>query len=208
VGGGDLIPAFATGPGVQSPADLAHIHLAGSTLGIVGLGGIGRGIAKRAVAFEMNVVAVDPGPPEVPEYVRQLWSPENLDELLTVSDFVVISAPHTPRTASWFHREQFRRMKRSAWLINVGRGAIVELEDLSAALSNREISGAALDVFSVEPLPSEHPLWGMENVIITPHVGASSPRIAQRHLGVLLDNIDRFVNGQPLLNIVNKQEWF
>ena len=99
-------------------------------------------------------------------------------------------------------------MKRSAFLINIGRGAIVDLADLTAALEEREIAGAGLDVFEVEPLPAGHPLWGMENVIITPHIAGYSPRISERHLEVLLDNVSRFVSGKELRNVVDKARWF
>jgi phosphoglycerate dehydrogenase-like enzyme len=121
---------------------------------------------------------------------------------------VVIAAPHTPETYKLFRRPQLQRMKRSAYLINIGRGAIVDLADLTAALQVGEIAGAGLDVFETEPLPAEHPLWAMENVILTPHVAGYSPRIAERHLGVLLENIRRFRTGEPLLNVVNKATWF
>ena len=100
------------------------------------------------------------------------------------------------------------QMKRDGYLINIGRGAIVDLADLVAALRASEIAGAALDVFEQEPLPPQHPLWRFENVILTPHVAGYSPRIAERHLGLLLDNVRRFVAGEPLRNVVNKAEWY
>ena len=107
-----------------------------------------------------------------------------------------------------FGREQFQQMKASGYLINVGRGVIVKLDDLVVALDAGEISGAALDVFEIEPLPADHPLWSMENVIITPHVAACSVHIAERHLEVLLMNIRRFISGDKLLNQASKTEWF
>jgi phosphoglycerate dehydrogenase-like enzyme len=194
---------------VVNPIDRAHLHLADATLGVVGLGAIGSEVARRARAFGMRVIAVDPMRKEVPTQVESLLPVERLGELLGQSDFVVIAAPHTPRTAGMFQRAQLRQMKRSAYLVNVGRGALVALADLVAALEASEIAGAALDVFETEPLPANHPLWGMgERVILTPHVAGYSPRIAERHLGVLLDNVGRFVRGQPLLNVVDKAEWY
>lgn len=206
-GGESERAGFAHGPGVVSGIDRAHIHLGDQTLGVVGLGAIGTEIARRALAFRMRVLAVDPVSKQAPPEVT-LWALDRLPDLLGESRFVVIAAPHTPRTVNMFRREQFRRMRRDAYFINIGRGAIVSLEDLTAALRNGEIAGAALDVFEVEPLPPGHPLWGIENAILTPHVAGYSPRIAQRHLEVLLDNVGRFARGEPLRNIVNKAEWF
>src|SRR6185295_10157717 len=124
------------------------------------------------------------------------------------ADFVVIAAPHTPATYKLFRRRELEQMKRTACLINVGRGAIVDLEDLTRALDDGLIAGAGLDVFEIEPLPADHPLWMMPNVIITPHVAGHSPRVPERHLAVLLDNVGRFVRGEPLRNVVNKATWF
>jgi phosphoglycerate dehydrogenase-like enzyme len=202
----DELPGYA-GPGEVSSADRAAITLADSTLGIVGLGGIGIATAQRALALGMRVFAVDPVARAAPAGVT-LWRPERLEEMLGQSDFVVIAAPHTPATYKLFNRTRLRQMKRSAFLINVGRGVIVDLADLTAALIAGEIAGAGLDVFETEPLPPEHPLWKMENVIITPHIAAASPRIAERHLATLLDNLRRFVAGQPLRNVVDKQSWY
>jgi phosphoglycerate dehydrogenase-like enzyme len=208
VGGESQRSTFTAGPGTISEIDRAHLHLADCTAGVVGLGEIGSEVARRALAFGMRVVAVDPIRGAPPEGVEAVWKPAQLDELLTTSDFVVIAAPHTPQTQGWFRRQQFQRMRRSAYLINIGRGAIVHLDDLTAALRAGEIAGAGLDVFEVEPLPPEHPLWKMPNVIITPHVAGTSPRIAERHLQVLLDNIGHFIRGEPLRNVVNKAAWF
>ena len=124
------------------------------------------------------------------------------------SDYVVIAAPHTPETEGLFRADKFARMKSSGVLINIGRGVIVNLDDLCSALERGEIGGAALDVYETEPLPAEHPLWGFENVILTPHVAGHSPEIAERHLAVLLDNAGRFVRGESLCNVVDKQRWF
>jgi phosphoglycerate dehydrogenase-like enzyme len=209
VGGEESRVAFSAGPGVVNAIDRAHLHLSDHTLGVVGLGSIGAEVARRALAFGMRVVAVDPVVTSPPAGVEAVWPAGRLDDLLGVSDFVVIAAPHTPRTEKLFRRERFQRMKRSAYLINIGRGAIVDPGDLAAALEAGEVAGAALDVFETEPLPPESPLWRMnERVILTPHVAGYSPRIAGRHLGVLLGNVGRFVRGEPLMNVVNKAEWF
>ena len=199
---------FAAGPGTVSAMDRAHRELSDATMGIVGLGHIGLAVADRARAFGMRVVAIDAIRTEAPIGVAALWKPNRLPELLAESDFVVVAAPHTPETEGLFRRPQFEQMKKSAFLINIGRGVIVNLADLCAALKAGEIAGAGLDVFEVEPLPSDHPLWTMDNVILTPHVAGMSPRIAERHLSVLLDNIGRFRRDEPLQNVVNKSMWF
>jgi phosphoglycerate dehydrogenase-like enzyme len=208
VGGESERSSFLTGPGVTTDIDRSHMHLADQTLGIVGLGGIGIEVGRRAEAFGMRTLAVDPAQKASTRGVGSVWPPERLADLLRESDFVAICAPHTPQTVKMFRRPQFDLMKRTAYLINVGRGVIVDLADLVASLAEGRIAGAALDVYEVEPLPSDHPLWTFENVILTPHVAGYSPRIAQRHLEVLLDNILRFRSGQPLRNVVNKALWF
>ena len=200
--------AFVTGPAAVSPVDAAHIHLADATLGVVGAGCIGQEVCRRAAAFDMRVLAVDPVCRKVDGVVDDVWLPERLPDVLAESDFVVIAAPHTPETYKLFRTEQFGQMKNAAYLINIGRGVIVDLEDVTAALQNGLIAGAALDVFEVEPLPADHPLWKMENAILTPHIAAASPRIAERHLETLLENVRRFVKGEPLATLVDKRRWF
>ena len=155
----------------------------------------------------MTVLATDARRGEAPPGVAELHQPEALDALLPRADFVILTVPHTPETFKLIRRPQLRQMKLTAYLINVGRGVVVDLADLTAALQAGEIAGAGLDVFEREPLPGDHPLWKMPNAIITPHTAAASPRIAERHLGVLLDNLRRFVAGQPLHNVVDKQHW-
>jgi len=208
IGGESARTNFLSGPGMTSDLDRAHLFLPDQTMGIVGLGAIGLEIARRANAFGMRVVAVDARLTDAPPEVSRLDSPERLPELLVESDFVVIAAPHTPETEKLFNRALIALMKRSAYLINIGRGAIVDLNDLTAALTANEIAGAALDVFEIEPLPEDHPLWDMENVIITPHIAGCAPPVAGRHLEVLLDNIGRFVRNEPLRNVVDKSMWF
>ena len=208
VGGEGGRASFTSGPGTVGDIDRAHLHLADATLGVVGLGAIGSEIARRALAFGMRVLAVDPLQKTAPEGVTALWPPARLPDLLLDSDFVVVAAPHTPNTAKMFGREQFRQMRRTSYFINIGRGAIVDLADLTAALAAGEIAGAALDVFEIEPLPADHPLWTMPNTILTPHIAGYSPRIAERHLGVLLENIGHFIRGEPLKNVADKSQWF
>ena len=200
--------AFVTGPASVSPVDASHIHLSDATLGVVGAGFIGQEVCRRAAAFGMTVLAVDPVCRKIEGIVDEVWLPERLPELLAASDFVVIAAPHTPATYKLFRTEQFEQMKDSAFLINIGRGVIVDLEDVTSALESGLIAGAALDVFETEPLPPDHRLWKLENAILTPHIAAASPRIAERHLETLLENIRCFVRDKPPATLVDKRQWF
>lgn len=201
-------PIFGTGPSTVSAIDRSHLHLSDCTLGVVGVGQIGAEICRRGAAFGMTLVGVDPVRSRVDDLNLDLWTSDRLPDLLAQSDFVVIAAPHTPETEKLFRSEQFRQMKPSAYLINIGRGIIVDLADLTTALQTGEIAGAGLDVFEVEPLPENHPLWDMENVLITPHVAAASPRISERHLATLLKNIRNYVSGKDPVTLVDKRRWF
>jgi phosphoglycerate dehydrogenase-like enzyme len=144
----------------------------------------------------------------IPPGVTSIWRIGKLYDLLEESDFVVLATPHTPETEKSIGLYEFKHMKRTAYFMNIGRGATVVLDDLAKALEQKRIAGAALDVFEKEPLPADHPLWKMPNVIITPHVAGYSPKIAERHLALLLDNIRRFVGGEELRNPVSKAMWF
>jgi phosphoglycerate dehydrogenase-like enzyme len=208
VGGEDQRSTFAGGPAQVSSIDRNHLHLSDCTLGVVGTGNIGSEICRRADAFGMTVIGIDPVCKEVPGVISEVWPTDQLPKLLAESDFVVIAAPHTPETYKLFRWEQFQQMKKTAYLINIGRGVIIDLADLTGALETGEIAGAALDVFEIEPLPTEHPLWSMENVIITPHVAAASPHISERHLATLLENIRRFVAGEEPTTLVDKRKWY
>ena len=208
IGGEEQRSTFSGGPSFVSGIDRRHLHLADCTLGVVGVGNIGAEICRRAAAFGMTILGVDPVCRSLPGIVDDVWPTGRLGDLLTQSDFVVIAAPHTPETVKLFRSEQFRQMKSSAYLINIGRGVIVDLNDLTQALQSGEIAGAGLDVFETEPLPADHPLWTMDDVIITPHVAAASPRIAERHLETLLENIRRFVAGREPATLVDKSRWF
>lgn len=200
--------SYETGPGFVSEIDRRHLHLADCTLGVVGVGDIGAEICRRGKAFGMKLCGIDAKRKMVEDIGLKLWEPERLHDLLAISDFIVIAAPHTPDTEKLFRISQFQQMKSSAYLINIGRGIIVDLADLTAALQAGKIAGAALDVYEVEPLPDDHALWDMENVILTPHIAAASPRIAERHLETLLENLRRYVEEEELLTLVDKQKWF
>lgn len=207
VGGEQARVGFAVGPGVTNAIDRAHPHLGDLTLGIVGLGEIGRELARRASAFSMRIIALDPVA-RAAEGVESVLPPTALDSFLPECDFVVVSAPHTPATRGMFDKPRFARMKPTAYFINVGRGALVDTGALVSALEEGLIAGAGLDVVEPEPLPPDHALWRLPNVLITPHVAGYSPRIAARHAEVLLDNVRRFLRGEALRNVVRKAEWY
>jgi phosphoglycerate dehydrogenase-like enzyme len=184
------------------------VHMPEATALIVGVGGIGAEAARLLAAFGATVLAVDPRRADAPPGVAELHRPDALDALLPRADFVIITAPETPETQRLFHRERLQRMKPSAFLINISRGAIVVLDDLVAALQAKEIAGAALDVYEIEPLPADHPLWTTPGVLLTPHVGGVGPYLDDRRAALLQDNCRRFTAGQPLRNVVDKASWF
>jgi phosphoglycerate dehydrogenase-like enzyme len=190
------------------PLDTGVVHLPEATALIVGVGGIGAETARLAAVFGMHVTGVDARRREAPPGVRKLDGPDALDSLLPHADFVILTVPHTPATEGFMHRARFQRMKRTAFFINIGRGMTTRLDDLVAALHAGEIAGAGLDVFEQEPLPADHPLWTLPNVLITPHSAGFGPYLDDRRLELLLDNARRFLAGQPLRNVVDKTSWF
>jgi phosphoglycerate dehydrogenase-like enzyme len=210
LGGESARVSSLTGPSTVNAMDRATIYLPQSTLGIVGMGAIGCDVARRALAFGMSVRGVDRFPERVrtPEGVQSVAGIDKLPEMLAWSDFAVIAAPHTPETAGSFDAGTLAHLRPSSYLINIGRGAIVVLDDLVAALRAGRLAGAALDVYEIEPLPAGHPLWDFPNVILTPHTAGYSPVIAERHLATLVENVGRFARGEPLINVVEKALWF
>jgi phosphoglycerate dehydrogenase-like enzyme len=195
----------------------ARPELRGSTLGIVGYGSIGREVGRLGQAFGMHVLAlrhspgradegytpVDTGDPQglVPD---RMYLSEELDEMLAQCDYVVVALPMTPETRHFIGEAELRTMKPTAYLVNIARGAIVDEEALIRALQNGWIGGAGLDVFEQEPLPAESPLWDLENVLISPHVAGFSPHYDERAAELFGKNLARYLNDQPLLNLMDK----
>lgn len=171
---------------------------------VVGAGSIGRQIARLLSATGMRVYGIARTPrKEDPEFVA-VYGNHQLHEQLGLVDYVVLATPLTPQTQGLFDRRAFAAMRPSARLINIGRGPVVKTDDLVAALESGEIAGAALDVFEEEPLPAEHPLWEMENVIMTPHMSGDFRGWKRALVDQFLENFDRWHRGEPLLNQVNK----
>ncbi|HYI12904.1 MAG TPA: D-2-hydroxyacid dehydrogenase [Thermoanaerobaculia bacterium] len=174
-------------------------RLAGKTVGIIGYGGIGRAVGERAQALGMRVVGVGR---------RQEAGEPGIDEVVSLADYVVLSAPLTPRTFRLMSRERIARMKPAGVFINIGRGKTVDEEALVEALTARRIRGAALDVFEEEPLPPEHPLWRLENVLISPHTADQTSDSHVRAMEFFLENLRRFRAGESLENVVDPVEQY
>lgn len=191
-----------------APLDTGVVHLPEATALLIGVGGIGAETARLCAAFGMRVVGIDARRADAPEGVAELHRPDQLDVLLPGADFVIMTIPHTPQTEGLMNAARFKLMKPSAFLVNIGRGKTVRLDDLNRALRAGEIAGAALDVFEVEPLPAEHPLWDAPNVLLTPHVAGFGPYLDERRFAIIADNAKRFEAGQPLRNVVDKTSWF
>ena len=191
-----------------APEEASVVHLAEATALIVGVGGIGGETARLCAAFGVRVLGLDARREDPPEGVAELHPPEALDRLLPQADFVIMTVPHTPQTEGMMHAARFRLMRPSAFLINIGRGMTVRLDDLNQALRSGMIGGAGLDVYEVEPLPAEHPLWTAPNVLLTPHTAGYGPYLDERRLEIIIDNARRFADGRPLRNVVDKEQWF
>ena len=211
-----FVLAFARGFQLYIPQQIAgvwqqhdaSVHLPDAIAVIVGVGGIGAEAARLCSEFGMTVLAVDPRVAAPPPGVAELHPPDALNAVLPRGDFVIVTAPQTPATQGMFHAGRFQMMKEQAFFINIGRGATVVLDDLTAALQQGQIAGAGLDVYQVEPLPADHPLWRMPNVLLTPHVAGNGPYLDQRRTELFIDNCKRFDAGEPLRNVVDKALWF
>jgi phosphoglycerate dehydrogenase-like enzyme len=181
--------------------------VSGKTMLVVGLGGIGSAAAKRANALGMRVIATRNSSREGPPWVDYVGLSGELDELISEADIVVNALPLTDSTSGLFDRALFEKMKRGAHFINVGRGRTVVTDDLVDALESGHIAGAGLDVTDPEPLPADHPLWQMPNVIITPHI-SSTGADRRFHRMLLRENIRRYLAGEALLNVVDPERGY
>ncbi|MAG34649.1 MAG: hydroxyacid dehydrogenase [Dehalococcoidia bacterium] len=212
-----LLLAFSRGVLVASEAQAARRwegtavrevswELAGSTLGIIGYGQIGRAVGARARGFEMEVIAVDREAVAPDDAVAEVWPLGRLDDLLAAADVAVVTAPYTPQARGMLSAAQFATMKPDAGLIVVSRGGLVDHDALIDALQDDEQGPAyaGLDATPTEPLPADSPLWGLPNCLITPHSSGHSRRKERRAVEILRENARRFAQGEPLINVVDK----
>lgn len=184
-------------------------RLEGKVAGLLGLGAIGKEIARKCKAFDMEVIGIrrDPSQP-APAFVDRVYGMDGLMEVMAESDVVLCSLPLTRETQGCLKYEHFAAMKPTAFFVNVGRGPVVDEAGLIRALREGRPRGTGLDVFETEPLPQDSPLWEMENVVITPHSGGKSPENRRRSLAILIENLRRMKEGRPLINVVDKKRGY
>lgn len=188
--------------------DRGIVHLPEATALIMGVGGIGSEAARHCAHFGMKVIGIDARRTDKPEGVSELHAPDQLERLLPRADFVIMTIPHTPQTEGLMNKQRLKLMKKTAFLINIGRGMTVRLDDLAGAIRNGVIAGAGLDVFEKEPLPPDHALWTMPGVLITPHTAGYGPYLDDRRAEILVENCRRMLENKPLRNVVDKKNWF
>jgi glyoxylate/hydroxypyruvate reductase len=179
------------------------IPLSGKTLGILGLGAIGQELARKADALEMRVIGTKLRPQPLP-HVAKVYAQDATDEVLAASDFVLLLLPPTPDTENFINAQRLKAMKPSAWLLNFARGALIVDADLIAAVRAKTIAGAVLDVFREEPLPSSHPFWQTEGILVLPHIGGGHPQRTAAVAELFAENAARYLTGEPLKSIVDK----
>lgn len=188
--------------------EISHARLLqGRTLVVLGLGDLGKHTVKRARAFGMNIIGMKRSPGSV-EGVDRVVTTEALDEVLPIADHLAITLPLTNQTRRLLDARRLALLPRGAYLYNIGRGAIIDQDALVQALKSGHLAGAGLDVFEEEPLPAQSPLWKMENVLITPHVGADTPWDYDAAAEIFLDNLKRYLRGEPLRNQVDPSEGY
>jgi phosphoglycerate dehydrogenase-like enzyme len=184
--------------------EVPHQELRDSTLVILGLGSIGTELARLASGVGLRVVGVRRDASRPVPGVDRVVPPERFAEVAREADYLAVTAALTPQTRGMLSADILRALKQTAWVINIARGPIVDERALIDALRSRRIGGAALDVFETEPLPKDSPLWTFDNVILTPHVSNSSPKVRERSLALVTENVRRFKAGEPMLNVVDR----
>ena len=193
---------------IWNPRSFHGIELNGKTAVIIGVGGVGTQIALRANAFGMTVIGVDPEDKPFLPFIQRIVKPDELDDVLPLADVVFISAPDTPKSHKMMGTREFGLLKKNSYFVAVSRGGIYDMSGLVKALDEKRLAGAGVDVTDPEPLPKGHPLWKFENVVITPHIAGRSDRDAARMVGTIQENLQRFMAGRPLINVVDKQKGY
>ncbi len=188
--------------------DGPQVGLTGLTLGVVGMGNIGRAIAKRGHAFDMNVIGVDVNEVPKPDFVAELRLLEGLDDLMRRSDVVAVAAPITPETAGMLGPEQLRLLKPTAYLLVVSRGGIIDEDTLIQMLNDGQLAGAGLDVMATEPLPQDSPLWDTPNLLLTPHCSGRSSYTSAAGRAIFYENLRRYLAKEPLTNLVDMERGY
>lgn len=191
-----------------NPRSFHGIELNGKTAVVVGVGGIGTQIAVRAHAFGMTVIGVDTEDKPFVPFLKKVVKPDQFDDVIPQADVIFISVPDTPKSHKMMGTHQFELMKKNSYFIAVSRGGIYDINGLVKALDEKRLAGAGVDVTDPEPLPKGHALWKFENVIITPHIAGRSDQDTVRMVGTIKENIRRFVEGKPLINVVDKQKGY
>jgi len=183
-------------------------EVSGATVVVVGVGGIGSAFIHHARHFGMHVIAVRESVSKGKGEADEVVSLSDLDKVLPRADYILLCTPVTPATTGMINESRLNRMKPDAYIINVGRGPLIDEAALLHALQTKRIAGAALDVFVEEPLPAESPLWSLDNLLITPHTAAVTERLWDRHSELIVENLRRLLAGQPLLNVVDKSKGY
>ncbi len=188
--------------------DGSIIEMEGSAMGIVALGGIGLAVARRAAGFGMKVYAVDKNPFDPPPGVEAVWGLDSLDDLMRMSDWLVVTAPYTNDTKGMIGASGLALMKPTAHLIVISRGGVVDEDALFDAVSNRKIAGAGIDAFEFEPLPDDSRWWDLDNVIISPHASALTVEMWEGRREIFRENLRRFLANEPFIYVCDKTAGF
>lgn len=186
----------------------AHTELNGKTVAVIGLGKIGQEVAHLCKAFDMRTIGTRRNPDAPTPHVDQLYPPDALDEVLPQADFLVLATPHTEETEKMIDARRVRLIKAGAVVINIARGVVIDQQEMTAALQDGHLLGAALDVFQVEPLPEEDPLWTLPNVIISPHSASTADTENAKLTELFCENIERYLEGKEMLNVLDVERLY
>ncbi|WP_278235813.1 D-2-hydroxyacid dehydrogenase [Isoptericola sp. AK164] len=201
-------PRLLTAQRKRSWDRFRHPELAGQTVGVVGMGAAGQDLVGKARAFHLRVVGLRNRPEVAVPGVERMYGPDDILAFAAECDYLVVAAPLTPQTQGMIDARVLAAMRPTAALVNVSRGEIIDDDALLAALTEGRLSGAGLDAHTVEPLPADSPWWTAPGVIVTPHNGATTPQTLDRAVAIFLENVERYVDGRPLRNLVDKSSGY